>query len=270
MINWHRLFGIFLVDYFTDTPYHVELEKDLSLTQQLLDVVVIKKESGEFQSTLPDGLENLTTHNLLSYKSMRESFDSWAIHELIGHYVNYRKQLCKELLPESEFNLYAISTRFPTNLAKQIQLTKLKPGVYEINLLCKIRLIVLSQIHQEEYNAVWHLFSSKLNKIKYGAKQYHPKRNLSSSVNLLYEYYNTEGLIMAYTIEQFQKDVAKEHLHFLTVNERLQGLTANEVLTQFSAGEVLKQFSASEVLKQLPIEEIMTYLQKNTQPKTEQ
>ena len=267
MINWHRLFGIFLVDYFTDTPYHVELEKDLSLTQQLLDVVVIKKESGEFQ---PDGLENLTTHNLLSYKSMRESFDSWAIHELIGHYVNYRKQLCKELLPESEFNLYAISTRFPTNLAKQIQLTKLKPGVYEINLLCKIRLIVLSQIHQEEYNAVWHLFSSKLNKIKYGAKQYHPKRNLSSSVNLLYEYYNTEGLIMAYTIEQFQKDVAKEHLHFLTVNERLQGLTANEVLTQFSAGEVLKQFSASEVLKQLPIEEIMTYLQKNTQPKTEQ
>jgi len=78
-------------------------------------------------------------------------------------------------------------------------------------------------------------------------------------VNLLYEYYNTEGLIMAYTIEQFQKDVAKEHLHFLTVNERLQGLTANEVLKQFSIGEVLKQ---------LPIEEIMTYLQKNTQPKT--
>jgi hypothetical protein len=239
MINWHRLFGIFLTDYFTDTPYRVELEKDLSLTQQLLDVVVIKKESGEFQTTLPDGLENLTTHNLLSYKSMRESFDSWAIHELIGHYVNYRKQLCKELLPESEFNLYAISTRFPTNLAKQIHFTKLKSGVYEINLLCKIRLIVLSQIHQAEYNAVWHLFSSKLDKIKYGANQYHPKRNLSSSVNLLYEYYNTEGLIVAYTIEEFQRDVAKEHLHFLTANERLKGLSMSEILKQFSKEEII-------------------------------
>jgi hypothetical protein len=99
MINWHRLFGIFLVDYFTDTPYLVELEKDLSLTQQLLDVVVIKKESGEFQATLPDGLENLTTHNLLSYKSMRESFDSWAIHELIGHYVTPVNNCAKNYYP---------------------------------------------------------------------------------------------------------------------------------------------------------------------------
>lgn len=150
MINWHRLFGIFLTDYFTDTPYRVELEKDLSLTQQLLDVVVIKNESGECQPHLLAGLENLTRHNLLSYKSMRESFDSWAIQELIGHYVNYRKQLSQELLPESEFNLYAVSTRFPTKLAKQTPFKRLKAGVYEINALCKIRLIVLSQIEKTE------------------------------------------------------------------------------------------------------------------------
>ena len=61
-----------------------------------------------------------------------------------------------------------------------------------------------------------------MDKIKYGAKQYHPKRNLSSSVNLLYQYYNTEGLIMAYTIEQFQKDVANEYLHYLTPEEILK------------------------------------------------
>jgi hypothetical protein len=130
---------------------------------------VIKKEAGKFKSHLPDGLENLTFHNLLSYKSMRESFDNWAMLELIGHYVNYRKQLSKELLPESEFNLYAISTRFPTGLAKKIQLVKLKSGVYEIKGLCDIRLIVLSQIVQSEHNAIWHLFSNKLDKIKYRA-----------------------------------------------------------------------------------------------------
>jgi hypothetical protein len=36
MISWHRLFGLFLVDFFTDSPYTVELEKDLSLKQQFL------------------------------------------------------------------------------------------------------------------------------------------------------------------------------------------------------------------------------------------
>jgi hypothetical protein len=183
---------------------------------------------------------------------MRESFDSWAMLELIGHYVNYRKQLSKELLPESEFNLYAISTRFPTGLAKKIQLVRLKSGVYEIKGLCDIRLIVLSQIVQSEHNAIWHLFSNKLDKIQYGAKQYHPRRNLSSSVNLLYDYYNTEGLIMAYTIEQFQKDVATEYLHYLT---------PEEVLKQFSASEILRQFSASDLLKQLSKEDITAYLQ---------
>lgn len=46
MIGWHRLFGLSLTDYFTGTDYTVELEKDLSLKQQLLDVVIIEKRQG--------------------------------------------------------------------------------------------------------------------------------------------------------------------------------------------------------------------------------
>jgi hypothetical protein len=42
-IKWHRLFGIMLIDFFTDSNYKVELEKDLSIKQQYLDVVIIKK-----------------------------------------------------------------------------------------------------------------------------------------------------------------------------------------------------------------------------------
>jgi hypothetical protein len=34
---WHRLFGLSLVDFFRGMPVSVELEKDLSLKQQLLD-----------------------------------------------------------------------------------------------------------------------------------------------------------------------------------------------------------------------------------------
>jgi hypothetical protein len=39
MIDWHRLLGIALTDYFADSPFIVELEKDLSLKRQMLDIV---------------------------------------------------------------------------------------------------------------------------------------------------------------------------------------------------------------------------------------
>ncbi len=42
MRDWHRLFGLTLIDYFLDSPYVVELETDLSVTEQLLDVVIIE------------------------------------------------------------------------------------------------------------------------------------------------------------------------------------------------------------------------------------
>ena len=92
MTNWHHLFGLFLIDFFTNTPYEVELEKDLSIRQQLLDMVVLRKMSGLLQKRLPDGLDGLADHNLLTYKSLHEPLDDWAIKELVGHYVNYRKQ----------------------------------------------------------------------------------------------------------------------------------------------------------------------------------
>jgi len=34
MLEWHHLLGLTLKDFFTDSPYHVELEKDLSLKHQ--------------------------------------------------------------------------------------------------------------------------------------------------------------------------------------------------------------------------------------------
>ena len=79
MINWHRLFGLALTDLFTDSPYSVELEKDLSLRQQFLDVVIVKKRPGVFADQLPDGLDDLAEHNLLSYKSLHEPLDDWTI-----------------------------------------------------------------------------------------------------------------------------------------------------------------------------------------------
>jgi hypothetical protein len=120
VINWHRLFGLALHDFFTGSLFVVELEKDLSLKRQFLDVVILRRQAGELKEPLPDGLENLSVHNLLSYKSLREPFDDWALKELTGHYVNYRKQVSpslNQLLPEDEFRLYGVSTRFPQKLS---------------------------------------------------------------------------------------------------------------------------------------------------------
>src|SRR5947209_19589542 len=109
---WHRLFGLSLVDFFRGMPITVELEKDLSLKQQLLDVVLIRKGTAPLACRLPDGFEDMAAHNLVTFKSYQEALDRWALNELIGHYVNCRKQASpsmKDLLREADFRLFAVS-----------------------------------------------------------------------------------------------------------------------------------------------------------------
>src|SRR3979409_1217250 len=91
--DWHRLFGLLLTDFFTDSPFTVEVERDLSQQQQFLDVGMVRRGPGRFPERLPDGLEDLTAHNLITFKSHHETLDDWAMKELIGHYVAYRKMV---------------------------------------------------------------------------------------------------------------------------------------------------------------------------------
>src|SRR5207248_10451713 len=111
----------------------------------------------------PDGFEELAAHNLVSFKSYQEALDGWALNELIGHYVNYRKQASptmQELLPEMDFRLFAVCVRFPQNLARRANLTPVQPGVYELDHFTgEIRLVVIHELPQEEQNALFHLFS---------------------------------------------------------------------------------------------------------------
>jgi len=214
MIDWHRLLGLALTDCFTDSPFVVELEKDLSLKQQFLDVVILKKGEGEFSGQLPDGLDNLADHNLLSYKSIREALNDWTLDELIGYYVNYRKQTSpslNKLLPKEQFRLYGVSTRFPQKLAELVQLDPLQPGVYEVIWgVQRIRVIVLSEIPQAEHNAIWNLFSAIREKVASGAAQYrHHPSDISSIINDLFKNYELEGLVMPYTMEDYQREVAR-------------------------------------------------------------
>jgi len=265
MLNWHRLFGLFLIDYFTDSPYVVELEKDLSIKQQFLDVVVLRKGPGRFQGQLPDGLDNLATHNLLTYKSLHEPLDDWALKELTGHYVNYRKQVSpgmNDLLPESEFQLYAVSTRFPQKLSQLLALQRLSAGVYDVPWCTgQVRLIVLSEIPEGTHNAVWRLFSAKPEAVMQARNQYqlHQSR-ISTIVQQLFEYYQQERMNMSYTVQDYQKDYVREHLDLLSTDEVLKRYSTNDRIKDLSPDEVLKRYSPNEVLKRYSPDDIFDNL----------
>ena len=147
--------------------------------------------------------------------------------ELIGHFVNYRKQVSPArsvLLPKTAFRLYGVSARFPQKLADQVALTPRQTGVYEVLWGTNpLRIIVLSEVPQVRQNALWLLFSGLQEQIAYGAAQYRNRTNrMSTILNQLFEKYQVEGINMPYTMEDFERDYIREHLHALTVEEILQ------------------------------------------------
>jgi len=269
MINWHRLFGVTLIDFFSHSPYQVELEKDLSLKQQFLDIVIIRKQHSHLSGLLPDGFENLGEHNLISYKSLHEPFDGWAVKELMAHAVNYRKQSGPDRhhrLPKQSLQLYGVTTRYPEKLANRLTLEKLKAGVYQIRYgLDDLRLIVLSQVSRAEHNNIWHLFSANADTVAQALEHYRVQSTDNSTIlTQLYEKYQQEGVIMPYTMKNFHHDYTKDHLHLLTDEERLQGITTAKRLKGIATDERLKGIATDERLKDLPLEEIKAWLVKHS------
>ncbi|MDM8538283.1 hypothetical protein QUF70_16130 [Desulfobacterales bacterium HSG17] len=264
LLPWHRMFGIGITDYFTDTSYVVELEKDLSLKQQFLDVVIIKTGKGKPPAELPDGLENMAAHNLITYKSHQEALNGWAFYELGGHYVNYRKQISpnfKNLLPEKDFQLYAVSTRYPAGLMKNADVVNVKLGIYDIKCswdIRKIRIIVLSRISKEKKNAIWQLFSAKPELIDLGASEYHWRTPASSIMNELFKKYNMEGVInMPYTMRDYMRDYVKTYFPVLAPDEKdyvLDSIPADELLKRIPVDKRLKGISVDKRLKGIPVD----------------
>jgi hypothetical protein len=241
---WHRLFGLSLVDFFRGTPVSVELEKDLSLRQQLLDVVLIRKGADPLPLRLPDGFEELAPHNLVTFKSYQEALDGWAMNELVGHYVNYRKQASpsmQELLPEADFRLFAVSVRYPQALARQTTLAPVQPGVYEArHFTGSIRVVVVHELPREEHNALLHLFSAQQDLLRYGADHYRPRSRETSTLLLqLFQRYRLEATLMPDALEQFAEETIRELLKELPAEKRLEGLSPEKRLEGLSPDELL-------------------------------
>ncbi len=213
---------------------------------------------------MPDGFEHLAPHNLLTFKSHQEALNVWALCELIGHYVNYRKQASpsrQNLLPETDFRLFAVCARYPQQLAQQVTLTPLRPGVYEVMVLTlRIRIIVVNQLPQEEHNAMLHLFSAREELLRYGQEHYRPhSQETSSLLYQLFKAYSEEPDMpdklkefVRQTIDELLESLPKEELRKrLSPEERLEGLPAEELRKRLSPGERLAGMSADEVLRSL-------------------
>jgi hypothetical protein len=278
-MNWHRLFGLLLTDFFVGSPFQVELEKDLSIRKQLLDVIVLRRRPGRFSRPLPDGFDQLADHNLITFKSHQETLDDWALKELTGHYVNYRKQTETSpgtLLPETDFRLYAVCSRYPHNLAAAVPLTVVQKGVHE----CRrgtdvIRVIVANDLPRTENNAILHLLSASPDQVRYGVEHYEQRsRDTTTVLGQLFEGYKREGLPMPYTMEDFRRDYVKEHLKDLTLDERLaglspdqrlQGLSPDQRLQGLSPDQRLQGLSPDQRLQGLSPDQIESYLQRSRQ-----
>jgi hypothetical protein len=261
-MDWHRLFGQLLTDYFPGSPFRVDIERDLSLKQQFLDVIIIRRRKGRFSGLLPDGLDDLATHNLITFKSHQESLTDWALKELTGDYVAYRKLLSEgddPLLPESEFKLYAVCSRYPHNLANEVPWQQVREGVYN----CRrgtdvIQVVVVGQLPQTDNNAPLHLFSAAAAQVQFGASHYRRHSpDTSSLLNQLFQGYRAEGITMPYTMEDFRKDYAKAHFKDLTPEEQqevLQSLSPQDrqrVLQGLPAQERLEGLSQADLERTL-------------------
>jgi hypothetical protein len=273
--DWHRLFGLLLTDFFTDSPFVVEVERDLSVQQQLLDVVIVRRGQGQFAGRLPDGLEGLVAHNLITFKSHHEALDPWAMKELVGHSVAYRKLVSSspsELLPEEDFRLYAVCARFPVNLSGQVPWQKCLDGVYD----CRwgtdtIRVIVAGELSREAQNAPLHLFSASPGLIGFGQGAYR-RHSLKTSLLLgqLFERLRGEGFTMSFTWKDFELELFRKYFPKLSLQEKRKVLLEMplkerlEILTQQEKKELLQASPPETRLEGLSEDQIRQYLDQIT------
>lgn len=249
-IYWHRLFGLLLMDYLSNRGFRVELEKDLSLKRQYLDVVIVEREDEEPDlSGICDGFDNLSSHNLLSYKSKGQSLNAWSLEELIGHYVNYRKVLGRSRKRGNDIRLYAVSTRRPDRLLSMTGATEVKPGVWDLRVLSRdIRVLVLSGLPLAQRNAVLAFFTFDAEKVRFALNHYQWQMEDGSTViNQLLDKYSLEGIAMPYTMEQFRKDYVKAHLGELDPEDRLKGLEPEVVFASFEPEDRLRGLDPKEI-----------------------
>ncbi|WPL16094.1 hypothetical protein Thiowin_01039 [Thiorhodovibrio winogradskyi] len=272
--------GLAQADALIGLRYQVSTEEELALRSQRLDVLII--EQGQSPETTsrpaddsPDGLEDLTKHNLLSFKAADAPFSAWFAEELLSHSVTYRKvaslralgkrqsgkdQPLEEpkegyrLLPAEDFRCYAIATRFPRQLVKQprpgsCQKTE-KAGIYHLRFGTRdLRLVVINQLERHPRNAPWGLFATDETQWRAAYANYRSHSDIGIHLHNLIGYFRLGEGYMAYTQEDMHRD-AREWL-----KGALSELDPEEVLQCYAPEDRLKGLDPEDRLKGLDPED---------------
>jgi hypothetical protein len=198
----------------------------------------------------------------MTFKSHHEALDGWAMKELVGADVAYRKLVSPSpsaLLPDAQFGLYAVTARFPHNLSGQVPWQQRQAGVYD----CRwgtdtIRVIVAGELPREMHNAPLHLFSASPDLVGFGRSAYRQRsENTSPLLGQLFERLQAEGFAVSFTMEDFQRQYAKEHFPQLTPEEQREAL---ERLSPDDRRKVLQSLPPQDrraILQSLPPEELL-------------
>src|SRR5262245_20904802 len=209
--DWHRMFGAFLRDHLAKQPVTVETEYDLSLQQQLLDVVVIRKGDEPLTMQLPSGFDDLPKHTLISFKSHQETLDGEAMDELIGHYVNYRKMVSPRGrgLPHDDFRVCALSVKYPREFARAWPMRRVAAGVYATDSFSReLRVVVVHELPHEGRNALLHLFSAKAEALAFAREHYRVQSHQPSQLLAqLLGRYLLEGVEMPLDMDKWVKEL---------------------------------------------------------------
>ncbi len=105
-----------------------------------------------------------------------------------------------------------------------------------------IRVIVAGELPPEPHNAPLHLFSASPQLVGFGRNAYRRRSaNTSALLGQLFDRLHEEGFAMSFTMEDFQRQYAKEHFARLTPQERreaLELLSPEERLAGLSAEQI--------------------------------
>jgi hypothetical protein len=147
----------------------------------------------------------------------------------------------QNLLPEADFRLYAVSVRFPQGLARQVELTPIRPGVYELrHYTGTLRVVVVHELPTEEQNDVLHMFAAQADLVRSATARYELRAKDATTLLLqLFERYRLEGSTMPDAMDQFAKETIQRLLNTLPIEERFKGASPDQLLAALSRDDVL-------------------------------
>ena len=166
-IDWHNIFGRILKHRWTPLGLKVMTEYEVVKHPLKIDIVVIrqpKRLSAEKQIQLPDGIRDaLREHNLVDFKSIRETYGVQELKKLDAYATHYERQ---EKVASNQLAVFAVSAMSPKKLLTEMHnwVEIQGKGRYRFRLSFRdILLLVPNEMAKKEANDVFELFASQKN-----------------------------------------------------------------------------------------------------------